>query len=62
MTAMVLYNRGPNDKGAKIYAKTGHLDNLEALKYIAKAAFLKKKVSDEKLPGIPSIDEIMNGK
>ena len=57
-TAMVFYNRGPNDEEAKKYAKTGRLDNVEALKYVAKATFLKRVVTDGKQPGIPSIKDI----
>lgn len=58
VTAMVMYNQGPNSEAAKSYAKSGHLDNIEALKYIAKAGFLKKVVTDKKTPGIPSIEDL----
>lgn len=46
--AIVAYNQGPNSVSAKTYSKSGSLDNIEALKYIAKFTFLKRKVNDVK--------------
>jgi hypothetical protein len=56
--AMVAYNQGPNSEDARNYLKNGSLDGKEALKYIAKATFLKRSVTDKKMPGVPSIQEI----
>lgn len=56
--AIVAYNQGPNSEAAKSYAKYGSMENVEALKYVARFSFLKRKVTDEKEHGSPSIDSL----
>lgn len=56
--ATVFYNQGPFDASAKTFAKTGNLDKLEPLKYIAKFSFLNKTTKDTKQPGTPSINDL----
>jgi soluble lytic murein transglycosylase-like protein len=51
--AIVAYNQGPNSESAKTYAKSGHLTEMEPLKYVAKFSFLKRTVTDVKQPNIP---------
>lgn len=58
LAAIVAYNQGPNSNSAKSYAKYGSLDNMEALKYVAKFSFLKRKVTDQKTPNVPNIHEL----
>lgn len=58
LAAIVAYNQGPNSDSAKSYAKHGSLDNMEALKYVAKFSFLKRKVTDQKTPDVPNIHEL----
>jgi len=56
--AIVLYNQGPNSEAAKQYAKHGTMDNVEALKYVARFNFLKRKVDEKQMDGVPSISEL----
>ena len=56
--AMVLYNKGPNSEDARTYLKSGNLNDQEALKYIAKATFLKRNVTDQKTIGVPLIQDL----
>lgn len=56
--AIVYYNQGPNSEAGKQYAKYGTMDNIEALKYVAKFNFLTRKVTDEKTKNVPTIKEL----
>lgn len=56
--AMIAYNQGPASDSLKSYAKNGSMNNLEVLKYMAKFTFLKRTLTDEKLPNVPSIQEL----
>lgn len=56
--AIVAYNQGPNAESIKTFSRHGRLDNTEALKYVAKFTFLKRKVSDQPKPGVPDIKEL----
>lgn len=56
--AIVAYNQGPNSEAAKTYAKHGWMDNMEALKYVARFSFLKRKVTDEKTENTPAIQDL----
>lgn len=58
LAAIVAYNQGPNSDSAKTYSKYGSLDNIEALKYVARFSFLKRKVTDQKTPNVPHIKEL----
>lgn len=58
MIAVAYYNQGPNSADAKTYAKTGDLSNLEALRYVAKFAFLKNRNTDTVEPGKPAISDL----
>lgn len=51
--AIVAYNQGPNSDAAKQYAKYGTMENVEALKYVARFNFLTRKVTDEKPKAVP---------
>jgi hypothetical protein len=54
--AIVAYNQGPNSKDYKSYAKHGRMDNVEALKYVARFNFLKRSVPDNSIaPNAPAI-------
>jgi len=46
IASLVFYNQGPSSESGKKYAKTGQLDNIEALKYVARFSFLKQKAAD----------------
>lgn len=52
--AIVAYNKGPNSESIKTYSKYGKLDDVEALKYVAKFNFLKRTVPEGKVPDIPA--------
>lgn len=54
--SIVAYNQGPNSKDIKSYAKSGRLEGLEALKYVARFNYLKRTVKDEKAPDAPAIE------
>lgn len=56
--AIVAYNQGPNSESVKTYSKNGSLDNIEALKYVAKFSFIKRNLSDLKQPNIPAIEDL----
>lgn len=56
--AIVSYNQGANSDASKTYSKYGSMDNIEALKYVAKFTFLKRNVTEEKKEGVPSIAEL----
>jgi soluble lytic murein transglycosylase-like protein len=56
--AIIAYNQGPNSDSLKSYAKSGSLDNVEALKYVAKFTFLKRTITDKKQPGVPLIQDM----
>lgn len=56
--AIVSYNQGANSDAAKSYTKSGNIDNIEALKYVAKFTFLKRNVTEEKKDGVPSLTEL----
>jgi soluble lytic murein transglycosylase-like protein len=56
--AIVAYNQGPNSEAAKTYAKHGRMENVEALKYVARFSFLKRRVTDEKTPETPAIQDL----
>lgn len=56
--AVVAYNQGPNSASVKTYAKSGYLDNLEALKYVARFSYLQRNVKAEKAPGVPDINNL----
>jgi len=58
IAAMVSYNQGLASEDSKNYLKSGNLDGKEALKYIARATFLKRNVTDKKMPGVPLIQDI----
>jgi hypothetical protein len=56
--AMIAYNQGPASDSLKSYAKSGNMDNIEVLKYMAKFTFLKRTLTDTKIPNVPSINEL----
>lgn len=56
--AIVAYNQGPNSISAKSYAKNGTLDNIEALKYVAKFSYLKRVVKEGKQPNVPAMKDL----
>jgi hypothetical protein len=56
--AMIAYNQGPASDSLKSYAKSGSMDNIEVLKYMAKFTFLKRTLTDTKQPNVPSMDEL----
>lgn len=56
--AIIGYNQGPNSQALKSYAKHGSMDNLEALKYVAKFTFLKRNITDQPQPGVPAMEEL----
>lgn len=56
--AIVSYNQGPNSEAAKSYAKSGSMDNIEALKYVARFNFLSRKVSDTVAKDVPAIADL----
>jgi hypothetical protein len=57
LVAIVAYNQGPNSESIKTFSKSGSIQNIEALKYIAKFAFLKK-VTDVQQPNTPIATEL----
>jgi len=56
--AIVGYNQGPYSKDVKSYAKHGRVENVEALKYIARFTFLKRTVTDAKKPNVVAMDKV----
>lgn len=56
--AMIAYNQGPSSDSLKSYAKSGNMDNLEVLKYMAKFTFLRRTLTDTKQPNIPAMDDL----
>lgn len=56
--AMIAYNQGPSSDSLKSYAKSGNIDNIEVLKYMAKFTFLKRTLTDTKQPNIPAIGDL----
>jgi len=58
--AIVAYNKGPNSESIKTYSKNGNLNDVEALKYIAKFNFLKRNTSEGKMPNVPSFEPSSN--
>lgn len=48
--AIVAYNQGPNSKDSKTFAKSGRMDSIEALKYVARFNYLKRVVTATKNP------------
>lgn len=56
--AMIAYNQGPSSDSLKSYAKSGSMDNIEVLKYMAKFTFLKRTLTDTKQPNIPAINDL----
>lgn len=54
--SIVAYNQGPNSKDIKTYSKSGHLETLEALKYVARFTFLKRTTKEEKAPNAPAME------
>jgi hypothetical protein len=55
--SIVAYNQGPNSEAAKKYEQNGRVGNVEALEYIAQFTYLARKVTDNKLPNAPDINE-----
>ena len=60
--AMIAYNQGPSSDSLKSYAKSGSMDNIEVLKYMAKFTFLKRTLTDTKQPNIPALDDLPKAK
>lgn len=58
--AIVAYNKGPNSESIKTYTKNGNLDDVEALKYIAKFNFLKRTTPEGKIPNVPAFEATPN--
>jgi hypothetical protein len=56
--AMIAYNQGPASDSLKSYAKSGSMDNIEVLKYMAKFTFLKRTLTDTKIPNVPAINDL----
>ena len=56
--AIVAYNQGPEAADSKTYAKYGHIDGLEPLKYVAKFGFILRNTTDKKVPGVPAISDL----
>jgi hypothetical protein len=56
--AVVAYNQGPESDSAKVYAKTGWMEEKEPLQYLAKYSFLERKVDDKKKDGVPAIADL----
>jgi hypothetical protein len=57
--AVISYNQGSNSESAKSYKKSGDMTQLEPLRYLSKITFLTKTVTDQKVPGVPSIEELL---
>lgn len=55
--SIIAYNQGPNSESIKTFSKSGSLDNKEALKYVAKFAFLNRTVSSDKQPNSLAIQK-----
>jgi hypothetical protein len=58
--AIVAYNKGPYSDSIKSYAKSGNLNDVEALKYVAKFNYLKRTVTDAKTPNNPTYEKTPN--
>lgn len=56
--AMIAYNQGPSSASLKSYIKSGSMENIEVLKYMAKFTFLKRTLTDTKQPNIPAIEAL----
>lgn len=56
--AIVGYNQGPYSKDVKSYAKHGRVENIEALKYIARFTFLKRTVTDKKKHDVVAMEKV----
>jgi soluble lytic murein transglycosylase-like protein len=56
--AIVAYNQGPNSDSVKTFSKDGRMTEMEPLKYVARFAFLKNKVTDKQAGSVPSIQEL----
>jgi len=56
--AIVAYNQGPNDSSIKTFAKSGELEKLEPLKYVAKFTFFKRTTQDTKVPNVPAMADL----
>jgi membrane-bound lytic murein transglycosylase MltF len=56
--AAIAYNQGPNSESDKTYRKSGRLEAIEPMKYLAKFSFLDRQVTPEKPSGVPSIADL----
>lgn len=56
--AVISYNQGSNSESVKSYKRNGDMVQLEPLRYLSKITFLTKAVTDQKVPGVPSITEL----
>lgn len=56
--AMIAYNQGPASDSLKSYTKNGSMENIEVLKYMARFTFLKRTLTDKKIPNVPAIQEL----
>jgi len=56
--AMIAYNQGPASESLKSYTKNGSTENLEVMKYMMKFTFLKRTLTDKKIPNVPSMQEL----
>lgn len=56
--AIVAYNQGPNAEAIKTFAKSGRLDSVEALKYVAKFTYLKRRNTDKVEKGTPALKDL----
>ena len=55
--SIVAYNQGLNSVAAKSFSKSGTMDNIEALKYVARFSYLKQVVKETQAPGAPEIQQ-----
>ncbi len=55
--AIVAYNQGPESEAYKNYSKTGQLNEIEPLKYLARFSYLQRTTTDKKLPNVPAYGE-----
>lgn len=56
--AIVAYNQGPGSKDLRTYARSGSIDGMEPLRYVARFAFLKRTTTDSKQDGVPAIHDL----
>lgn len=60
--AVAYYNRGPNDKDAQKFARTGRLESVEGLKYMAQFNFYDKHINAKVQPNGPVFVAKVKGK